>query len=420
MQIVENIKELYSSISIPSTVHSYSIGVEYMRQWFLNKFNKDYFKTVHIDGKHVFDDFRTNPDITSNLKKLKPSVAIIPQLEFEFNRDNVDLYQFGIKNYSRRSKLESSFFKDKERNMYLGVALEQLQMNFTYRIRLSSRAQQIDLYKFIQMAFRTGSTQGEYIDVDFHIPYNLMIQVAKDAGFEVKNDRIVNTIQFVSYLNAHSIIPILFKYRTINGKSEFFLRFKEMYMHIDCTQALSADDGEREGMLQSNFMIDMNVVLKMPTTKMFMYYSCEEHDSIQNVESADNTGIGLFSIKIPSVPEKNEKGWNEYLSTEYYEEDITKPLTIHFAELFEGSDIEKLIRYNKNIHISPLIFIDFKLFNNGEELKYTIDWDNMILSTNMIVNNNITNISVYTDLDYMSKQLINMDELYKDRFRILE
>ena len=48
MQIVENIKELYSSISIPSTVHSYSIGVEYMKQWFLNKFNKDYFHACFL------------------------------------------------------------------------------------------------------------------------------------------------------------------------------------------------------------------------------------------------------------------------------------------------------------------------------------------------------------------------------------
>lgn len=417
MKVVENVKQLYSSISIPSTVHSYSIAVEYMKQWFMDKFNKDYFKTVHIEGKHVFDDFRANPDITSNLKKLKPSVAIIPQLEFEYNRDTLDLYQFGLKTYSRRSKLESSFFKDKEKNMYLGVSLEQLQMNFNYRIRVSSRAQQVDLYKYIQMACRVGSTQGEYIDIDYHIPYNLMVQVAKDAGFEIKDDKIVNTIDFVSYLNSHSVIPILFKYRTINGKSEFFLRFREVYMYIDCTNSLSADDGEKEGMLHTNFIIDMNVTLKMPTTKMFSYYSLEEHDKIEHVESPDNNGIGLFSIKIPNIPEKNEKGWSEYLSTEYFEEQKKTPLVIEFKELFEGSDIEKLINYTKSIHISPLVFIDFKLFNNGEEIKYNIDWDKMTLTTDRIVISDVTNISVYTDLGYMSKQIINMEELYKDRFR---
>lgn len=417
MQLVEEIRQLYSSISIPSTVHSYSIGVEYMKKWFLDKFNDGYFKTIQIDGSHVFDSFRNSKDITSNLKKLKPSVAIIPRLEFEFNRDNLDLYEFGLKNYSRRSKLQTSFFKDRERNMYLSLNMEQLQMDFAFRMRVSTRAQQVDLYKYLQMAFRIGATQGEYIDIDYHIPYNLMVQVAKDAGFKIEDDKIVNILDFVSYLNSNSVIPILFKYRTINGKSEFFLRFREVYMHINCTNNLSADDGEREGMLDTNFIIEMNVTLKMPTTKMFTYYSLEEHDKIQNVETVDNTGVGLYSIKIPTIPEKNDKGWNEYLSTEYYEENKNKPLCIKFSELFEGSDIEKVINYNKKLHISPSMFLEFKLFNNGDEIKYTLDWDDMTIETESIMKDDVTNISVYVDIEYLTKQITNIDDMYKDRLR---
>lgn len=413
----EVVKELYSSIAIPSVVNSYSIGIEYMRNWFFSKFNEGYFKTVNIDGSHVFDTFRNSKDILTNLKKLKPSVSIIPQLEFEHNRDNIDLYEFGIKNYSRRSKLETSFFKDRKRNMYLSLGMEELQMNFTYRIRVSTRAQQIDLYKYIQMAFRIGATQGEYIDIDYHIPYNLMIQVAKDAGFTVKDDKIVNVLDFVSYLNSNSVIPILFKYRTINGRSEFFLRFREVYMHINCTNNLSADDGEREGMLDTNFIIEMNVSLKMPTTKMFTYYSLEKHNDIQNVETSENGAIGLFSIKIPTIPEKNEKGWNEYLSTEYYEKDKDKPLCIKFTELFEESDIEKIIKHNLSLHISPSMFIDFKLFNNGDEIKYKINWDEMILETDSRMVDDITNISVYVDVAYVTGQITNLQDLYKDRLR---
>lgn len=414
---VEEIKELYSSMAIPSTVHSYSIAIEYMKQWFIEKFNKDYFKTVHIDGKHVLEDFRKF-DITKSLKALKPSVAIIPQLEFDFNRDNLDLYQFGLKNYSRRSKLETSFFKDRERNMYLSVSMEALQMNFNYRIRVSSRAQQIDLYKYIQMAFRIGSTQGEDIDIDYHIPYNLIVQIAQDAGFNVEDDKIVNVLDFVSYLNTHSQIPILFKYRTINGRSEFFLRFKDVYMHISSLNQLSADDGEREGMLQSNFIIDMNVTLKMPTTKMYEYYSIYKHDKVENVETPDNNGIGLFGIKLPNIPESNSKGWGEYLSTEYYEEDRTKPLIVEFKELFENSDLYKVITHTKDMYISPLIFIDFKLFNSGDEIAYDIDWDNMTITTKDKLISECTNISVYVDIGYMSKQLISIDDMYKDRIRV--
>lgn len=408
--------ELYSSMSIPSTVHSYSIAVEFMKKWFLEKFNSNYFKTIHVEGKHVLDDFR-DFDITKNLKKLKPSVAIIPQMEFEFNRDNVDLYPFGITQHLRRSKLESSFFKDSKRNMYIGVSLEALQVNFTYKIRVSSRPQQIDLYKYLQMAFRIGSTQGHQVDIDYHIPYSLMLQVAKDARFEIIENKIINIIDFVSYLNSHSQIPILFKLRTINGNSEFFLRFKDVYMHIDCQNNLSADDGEKEGMIYSNFVIDLNVTLKMPTPKMYQYYSIESHDYIENIESSDTANVGLSTIKLTKIPERNSKGWETYLTTDYYEEDTNNPLVIEFEELFKTSDLEKVINHTKSIFLSPMICVDFKIFNNGDEIKYTIDWNTMTIRTEKPVSDKTSTIAVYVDLAYMTQELITIDNSYSDRIR---
>ena len=41
----------------------------------------------------------------------------------------------------------------------------------------------------------------------------------------------------------------------------------------------------------------------------------------------------------------------------------------------------------------------------------------MTLETETVMKDNITNISVYADLDYISKQIINIDDLYKDRLR---
>ena len=47
--------KLFRSLSIPSEVHGYSIGVEFMRDWFMEKFPKDFFKTVYINGKNIID-----------------------------------------------------------------------------------------------------------------------------------------------------------------------------------------------------------------------------------------------------------------------------------------------------------------------------------------------------------------------------
>lgn len=410
---MEDIKELRSSLAIPSAVNSYSMGIEYMKNWFLKKFNKDYFKTVHIDGKHISDDFKKFSN-TESLKKMKPSVAIIPRIDFEFDRDSLDNYLYSKSQYIRRSKFDSSFFKDVKRNMYLSIGLDQLKMDFTFRVRVSTRAQQVDLYKFMNMAYRIGATQEEFIDMDFHIPHSLMLQVASDAGFEIKDDKIIDPIKFVGYLNEHSVIPVLYKYRTINGKSEFFLRFSEMYVHISCLDKMSADDGEREGMLNSNYVIEMNATLKMPAPKRYMYYSLEEHDKVNGLDSDINT-VGLFNIRIPNIPDTNEKGWQTFLTTECYEEDLTKPLTIEFKELFENSDIGRVIDHHMSIHINPSLFIDFKLFNDAKEIEYEIDWKNYLIITNKMMEDHVTNISIYSDMKYVFDYIIQLNEMDKNR-----
>ena len=411
---MEKVKELRSSLSIPSAMNSYSMAIEYMKNWFLSKFNNSYFKTIHIDGKHVLDDFRTF-NKTENLKKAKPSVAIIPRMDMEWDREGLDTYLYDKSQYIRRSKLESAFFKDRKRNMYLAIGLDQIKMDFNFRIRVSTRGQQVDLYKYMNMAFRIGATQDENIDMDFHIPYSLMLQVAKDAGFEIENERIKKPIEFVTYMNDHSVIPVLYKYRTINGKSEFFLRFREMYVHISCLDKLSADDGEREGMLNTNYMIDFNATVKMPSPKRYMYYSLEEHDLIKGIELDDT--IGLYNIKIPEIPETNEKGWQTLLTTECYEEDRSKPLSIVFKELLDDSDTGKVIENHINMKITPLLFIDFKLFNNGKEIEYDLDWNTYTMTTKEILEDKITNISIYVDLKYITNHIIQMNEMNDSRMK---
>ena len=82
---------LNSDISVPSNIHGYSIGVEYMQKWFLDKFDKDFFKTIFVSGKSVFDDYRKLSK-QELLSIEKPALSINPLLDIDFNRDFVDLY----------------------------------------------------------------------------------------------------------------------------------------------------------------------------------------------------------------------------------------------------------------------------------------------------------------------------------------
>ena len=106
---------LNSDISVPSTIHGYSIGVEYMQKWFLDKFDKDYFKTIFVAGKSVFDDYRKLSK-KELLSIEKPAVSINPVLDADYNRDFVDMYPGGLKNFARRTcTYDKAFFSDYEK-----------------------------------------------------------------------------------------------------------------------------------------------------------------------------------------------------------------------------------------------------------------------------------------------------------------
>lgn len=402
-------KELYSSISVPSAVNGYSCAVGYMKNWYLSKFKPDYYKSIHIDGKHAFDDFRRF-DTDEKIKRMKPALSIIPNIDVNYNRDMIDLHLYGIETYMRRSKYQDAFFKDHEKNLYLGMSAEQLLINFTFRSKLTTKAQQLDLYKYLELSMRIGATQGQYTTVDFNIPYGVILQIAKDAGFTVIGEDIKDIVGFLKYLNMHSQIPIVYKLRTINGRNEFFIRVDSLFAHISCKDIPSIDDGEQEGSIRSNFLIDMQAELKFPTPKFYIYYSENQHNYIDFQDEKSNA-IGLYSIKLTDIPKINEKGWNQYLSTEYCDDDISKPLTIDFGELFE-KDLRDAIKYCNSIELSSSTFIDFKIFNDQKEQEYNMDWKNLTMHLKNTVIDSTTYIAIYVETNrlYEIIDIINAEK----------
>ena len=408
---------LYRTITTPSVVNSYSIAMQYMKNWFFEKFDKDYFKAKYVEQRHPLEDFRKLSSINKGLKKLKPSVAIGSQMSFDFNRDTIDLYQASPQDYLRRTKFNNAFFMDKKRNLNLSVVFEVLEINYTFKIRVSTRAQQIDLYKYMLIAFRFGSTQGEDINMDCHIPYAIMIQIASDAGFEIKDDKVVDVIGFIRYMNEHSVVPILYKYRTINGKDEFFMRMSNLYTHISCLDYPTADDGEQNGQVYTNFMIEFNAILKIPSPQFYAYHSNVVHDKIKGVtKRIKGDTIGLCNIKIPTIPEVDEHGWNQYLLSEYYSDEINQTIDIEMEELFRNSDIFTTIKNTRDMYLSPEIFINLIFYTNGDPVPYKIDWDTFTVHLLEPIYSHIVQISVYADIDYIKSMILNQEKLQETRY----
>ena len=413
------VKRLHADLAIPSYVHGYSLAIEFMKHWFLERFEKNYFKTVHINGKHVLDDFKYfNKDV---IRKQRPMLAIIPTVEFDHDRESIDLYMADPSLFLRRSNYQQSFFKDPERDQYLGFQFQTLKMNFGFKIRVGTRAQQLDLFKKMELRFRLGATQREYISADFHIPKDILLSIADQAGFKVdyENKNIKDVMEFVGYLNSHSDLPILYKMRAINQKPEFFVRVKDLYTHISCLEKIQLDDGERDGHLDTNFHLEYGAILTIPIPHFYVYYSQENLTGSTDLHEETGSEIGLYSFNDFEIPDKNALGWYQVALTSYLCE--KGETFIDMSEVFSGStNLDIVMKYNLKQFISPGSFIDIQVFRNDDralKVKTKMNYETKKLELLEEMDEEVVYIAIYADRSYINDTIINIEELNKSRIK---
>jgi len=420
IEIIKEInKDLNVSLCVPSVTNSYSMCVEYIRGWVKSKFQQDYFKSEYIDGKNILDDFR-NKSKNELVKRLKPALSIVHQADMDFDREYLDLYNYGTNLHYNKCSYRDAFFKDLTKKNFISIAMEILMMNFTVKIKVSSKAHAMDLAKFIQMAFKCHGTEAKYVDMDYHIPTDLMLRVAKDSGFAVKNNAVVDMTGFMHYLNRNSALPFMYKMRNLKGKFEYFLKLTEMYVHTR-TEKVTVDDGEREGQLQNNFVVQFDCAVRFPTPKFYAYYSLEQHELIRG-QNMDGT-YTVYELCMTKVPQVNNKGWNRFVTFDFMQSEeeynAKLPLEIDLKELFTSGSgkLKEVADYTKSLFLSPSVFIDIKLFNNFEEVPLSIDWGTYTLKSNEVLTNAMSFIAIYVDLKYVNEQQITANNYKGSRIK---
>ena len=399
---------LYSSLMMPSYVNGYSICIEYMKNWFISQFGKDYFRTVYINGKHVLDDWKHFNNYA--IKREKPMVAIVPTVDYDYDRENLDMYMADKNLLLKRSNFQQSFFRDNKKSIFLYMQMRVLRMNFNFRIRLNSRSEQLDLYNKMEIWFRIGATQQKWISADFHIPYEVMLDIAKDADFEIKDNMIVDITEFLSYMNNHSDLPFIFKIRAINQKPEFFIRVREIYVHIDTKDKLQMNDGEREGKLDTNFEIELPCVVDMPVPQFYAYFN--QIPLQYDIKLIDNSTIGLYTINTFEIPETNNIGWGKMFITEYLADE--GETSIDLSPFISGSGNVSVVYDNciKN-NITPKTFLDIHAYrsNAGNSYDSSVNLDvihkTLQLEVPALKDENIT-IACYYDHNYVNDYVSTM------------
>lgn len=410
---------LRSSVTLPSQYQAYAICVEFAKEWFLEKFNPNFFNSVYVEGKHSFDEFRKFSTIDQQLKKVNPILAIMPSIDMANNRNWIDSSP-EIPLVMRRSRFEGCFFNDMNtcNSKHLQISFKTITMNFNFKMRVNTRAEQLDLCEFVKINHRAGWTETRHLTLDIHVPKEIIAQIACDAGFKIdENLDVVEPLKVLKYLNSNSIIPFVYKLRCANGNKEFFIKVPNCVAHIK-SELPSLDDGERVGTLNTNYSIDFNLEVEILAPYAYMYYSqCEQKIINTRPSYKEATAITVMRAVKTEIPQVDEHKWKLMSTTEYMvdEEDLGTCITIDFSEFFKGTDIQKIIDYTLSININPRVFLNFKLFNDSYERAYEMDWKTMKCLMYGSLENVTTVIGIYCDMEYVNNVLSQLQDLEHSR-----
>ena len=207
----------------------------------------------------------------------------------------------------------------------------------------------------------------------------------------------------------------MYKRRNGVGHLEYFLKVPKLYVHFRISD-IQIDEGERQGHIMNNFSLQFDVDVHFPCPKFFVYFFFEDKEFLQTSPEESDV-ITLEDFPVLSIPKTNDKGWNQFITTEYIDDqdnfDNKVPLTISFIELI--GDIRKVIDYTKSIYLSPGLFVDIKLFNNGKEIPLKVDWNTYEIKTNTIMDNIKSHLVLYVDNKYLNETIMKLREDKKNR-----
>ena len=408
-------KLMITSVILPSQQQAFAVCTEVILQWFLDKYKDDYFNSVYVDGTHSFDEFRKLSKINQQMKKTNPLLALVPSIDPSYNRDWIDSTP-EIPMLLRRSRFEGIFLSDVQHNkgLHLQLIFKTIKMNFTFKIRLSTRGQQLDMMEFIKVKHRAGWSETLTRDMDIHVPKEIISQIAFDNGFDLtEGGNPKNPIEVLNYLNTHSLIPFMYKLRCTTGNDEYFIKVPNCTVHIK-SELPTMDDGERNNMISSNYNIEFPLEVEMTAPYCYTYFSQKDTHMYLNAGPISNDAtITIMQASLTIIPPEDRNHWALLTTTEYGvdEEDIGKPLDIDFKELFIGTEIGMVLDYTQRIAISPAVFLNFMMFNDSKPLKYTMDWGKMIAHIEEGIAVDRTVIGIYVDMKYVNDTIIFVKEL---------
>ena len=311
------VDKLHRSLVVPNPVHGYSMAISYITQWFLSHFSDNFFNSVYLSGGSPIAEFTT--PIFQNVLKEPPLLAVIPVINYNYDRDRLDLYQMDSMRMCQNFNQMDSFFYDPHKNIRISYTEKEMEIAIQFYLRFFTRSQQIYVKDQMEMLFRVGFTETLRPTVCYNIPKEIIFAIASMNGFEIKNNSIRDIQGFLNYMNTFSRFPITVKMHSLNAQQEFFIQANNVYTHVNMTEKIDVDDGEMKGKDTTNYNLNMNIILHMRTPKFFSMYYREflNFEDVKKKVVKSDVNVPLFDVAIITPPEFNEHDWEKAISVGY-------------------------------------------------------------------------------------------------------
>ena len=417
-------KHLKTNLLIPSVNQNFSCAVEFMTGWFYNKFPDNFFKTKYIEASNILQQ-AVKWRKKDFLAIAKPAAAIRANMDLSFSREQLDQYNYGTLMYNNRARYTDAFFMEREKHLFISMCMEILLINFTFRIMVPYQGLQHDIAKQCQMAFRANATQKHYVDVDFHVPDELLEQLAADVGLESVcplSGKITDAIEFCHYFNQRSKLALRFKFNSGTGTYQYFLKVPNCIIHIR-TNEIQQDEGMREGHIMNSYTVSFDCQVRFPAPKFYAYYSFRQFEMIRSMTKLDEHSFIVANTCLAKIPAKNDKGWQWLTRTDYdfdkeEEKEIKagKLMHIDFRELI--GDLRDVIDMTKSMALSPDSFLEIKVYSGYKFVSTRIDWQQYRINMLEPILSSHCYLVIYMDTEYYHDALENYNEYSKYRIQM--
>lgn len=368
-----------------SSSHTYGNALAFIQNWILNLFDKDLFKTIHVNSKIAHRQLRSTNQNHEFLHKTKPMAIFRPRIA----QEDESKFLSGTALIERQTDLYNTwgatnlepFFSDPVHNIEVRYQLNRSVMYIDCVFIFSTLMQQLDYYDYIKNAVRINHPFLIPTFLESYMPQE-MLKIISDITGVPLYDQNNSTREFLQFMNQNSGYPVSYKLQGSSATREFYRCYP---VNIDTTITdLSRDEGEKVGHTMNNYQVTMTVRIEFNSTGFYYIFSDKIFDIKLPKVSTDSSEIIPFFTDVILKEDLNlQNGWHLYNSASCLLEKIRDSIEI---ESLINASIRKVINYHLDNGMPLFEFLDVKIRRQGklliEGMDYKIDYKNMTVYFN--------------------------------------